>query len=266
MYSPLTTFIDRLDAGLVPTRAVIDWSCPVPFFGDALTARIATVGINPSNREFVGKDGSALSGAEQRLPTLYSMGVSRWANLDALQIREIVEDCRGYFRRKPYASWFRVLDRLLAHSDASFYGVTPAACHLDLIPYATVEKWGCLPGSEQRALLESSADALGLLLRELPVTMLVLNGQSVVRRFEFLAGTHLEARDMANWRLQRGSRPAVPGVAYTGQIDRIGGIHLSRSVLVLGYNHNLQSSFGVTGQVISRIGRWIGSFNDVRTR
>lgn len=238
----------------------------MPFFGDATTARIATVGINPSNREFVGRDGSALSAAEQRLPTLYSMGVSRWSHLHAVQIREIVQACRMYFQRKPYASWFGVLDRVLAHSDASFYGATPAACHLDLIPYATVRKWGGLPVSEQRALLESTGDALGLLLRELPISVLVLNGQSVVRRFEFLIGAHLQARVMSGWELPRVSRSGVPGVAYTGEVDRIGGVQLSSPVTVLGYNHNLQSSFGVTGQVISRIGRWIGSFADVRDR
>lgn len=262
MYSSLTTFIERLDTGHVPPTTVIDWSCPVPFFGDATNARIATVGINPSNREFVRSDGSALGGAEQRLPTLHSMGLSRWSHLHSGQMREIIRACREYFRRNPYARWFGVLDRLLTYSDLSFYGDTSAACHLDLIPYATVEKWGRLPSSEQRALLESTGDALGLLLRELQIPVLVLNGQSVVRHFEFLADVALQGRIMKGWELPRGSRPAVRGVAYTGCVDRIGGVHLSNWVMIFGYNHNLQSSYGVTERVISRIGEWIGNSAD----
>jgi hypothetical protein len=34
---------------------------------------------------------------------------------------------------------------------------------------------------------------------------------------------------------------------------------------VVGYNHNLQSSFGVTSQVIADIGRWLVSCRAVST-
>ena len=37
------------------------------------------------------------------------------------------------------------------------------------------------------------------------------------------------------------------------------GYALSRELLVLGFNHNLQSSYGVTSQVIDAIRHWVGN-------
>ena len=47
------------------------------------------------------------------------------------------------------------------------------------------------------------------------------------------------------------------GVAFTGLVDSVSGIKLDRQLQVLGFNHNLQSSFGVTNPVISSIREWI---------
>ena len=38
----------------------VDSSLPILFFGDALTARVATIGLNPSKFEFVGRTGRTL--------------------------------------------------------------------------------------------------------------------------------------------------------------------------------------------------------------
>jgi hypothetical protein len=50
----------------------------------------------------------------------------------------------------------------------------------------------------------------------------------------------------------------VNGFLFTGTIGTLGGIDLEREVSVYGYNHNLQSSFGVTSEVIDRIGVRLG--------
>jgi hypothetical protein len=47
------------------------------------------------------------------------------------------------------------------------------------------------------------------------------------------------------------------GVAYKGVVSAVSGIKLPHEILVLGYNHNLQSSFGVTNEVIFAIRDWI---------
>ena len=76
MYGAMTTLLEMLEANQAAGLEVIGWGCPVPFFGHLESAQLATVGINPSNREFVGIDGNELAGQDRRLPTLDSLGLS----------------------------------------------------------------------------------------------------------------------------------------------------------------------------------------------
>jgi hypothetical protein len=47
------------------------------------------------------------------------------------------------------------------------------------------------------------------------------------------------------------------GFAYEGVVEDLAGMDLGRRVVVLGFNHNLQSSYGVTAAVIKGISRWV---------
>ena len=89
--------------------------------------------------------------------------------------------------------------------------------------------------------------------------MLILNGRSVVQSFEEIAGIRLDPRRMPAWALPRGPKPDVVGFAYEGTVHSLAGIPLQHELLVLGYNHNLQSSFGVTKEVVKAIGAWVSS-------
>src|SRR4051794_11874447 len=124
-------------------------------------------------------------------------------------------------------------------------------------PYATAKKWGSLTMREQRSLLADSGDSLGVVLRESSVQWLVLNGRAVVKHFQWLSDVKLDAIEMPDWMLRRSGRPGVSGFAYAGVTERIGTVHLETPIGVLGYNHNLQSSFGVTSEVIGSIGDWL---------
>lgn len=259
MYSAMSQFIDRLDSGALAGTSVIEWSCPVPFFGDLSTARIATVGINPSNREFVDDRGEELRGSNRRLPTLRSLGHDEWADINGQQLVEIVAACRSYFSINPYDRWFRVLENVLSETSTSFYGNEPGACHVDLVPYATAVKWGCLKPPEQLLLLKATSDALGLLLRDSEIRLLILNGRSVIKNFEVMANVTLVERHMEDWALPRGNGSHIPGFSYSGEVRYLGGVHLPTPLRVLGYNHNLQSSFGVTNAVVSSIASWLGA-------
>ena len=138
----------------------------------------------------------------------------------------------------------------------TFYGEYPSACHLDLVPYATTAKWGLLPTEDRRELVRANADTLGLLLRESSVEALILNGRSVVSHFEASSGVSLGAVPMPEWGLFRRNGKPVVGIAYLGEVDRVGSVQLMSSIRVVGYNHNLQSSFGVTSKVIEAIAAW----------
>jgi hypothetical protein len=62
---------------------------------------------------------------------------------------------------------------------------------------------------------------------------------------------------MATWALPRSQNEKVSGIAYKGALSEIAGIELRQELVVLGFNHNIQSSFGVTTQVMDAIQRWI---------
>ena len=61
LFSILTSLIAKLDGPDIAETGIIPWAAPIPVFGDLCTSRVATVGLNPSNREFVDEDGIELT-------------------------------------------------------------------------------------------------------------------------------------------------------------------------------------------------------------
>jgi hypothetical protein len=253
----LSTLIAQLENKSIKTTKVIPWSCPVPSFGDFSQATVATVGLNPSNREFVDESGKELEGAARRLHTLKSLGITRWREAEYDHLNQIEESCRGYFARNPYNGWFRSLDQMIAGARASYYGNAARACHLDLIPFATSCKWTELATTQRTALLQCSGNTLGFLLRDSKIRLMVLNGKTVVENLQRVACIELEKTRMDGWELPRRNGNGIAGIAYRGSIRTLCGVKLGRSILVLGYNHNIQSSFGVTTGVKNAIRDWI---------
>ena len=257
LFSILTSLIAKLDGPDIAETGIIPWAAPIPVFGDLCTSRVATVGLNPSNREFVDEDGIELSGLRRRrFHTLRSLGLSSWSAIDAQHLRLIQDSCRDYFRRNPYDDWFKPLDGVISGTGASFYDGECSACHLDIIPYATSEKWRNLK-AKQRALLEFAGDSLAALLRTSSVRLVVLNGQSVVDHFQDMAGVDFVRLRMPTWSLLRKSRSSIDGYSYAARVERIGPVPLNRKIVVLGYNHNRQSSPGVSGKIAGAIRDWV---------
>jgi hypothetical protein len=259
LHAKVTTLLCRLDRAAALGTDVIAWSSPVPSFGDISTARVATVGLNPSNREFVDEMGAELEGEFRRFHTLASLGLPSWMDADARHLRLILASCREYFARNPYDGWFKRLDTVLSGADVSFYGPTSNACHLDLIPFATMRKWTELSVRQRSLLLSVAEDTLGLLLRDSPIRVIVLNGMSVVDHFQSVAGLKLSREQIPDSTLPRVDRLDVGGYGFRGTLRSLAGIPLQREILILGYNHNLQSSFGVTKGVIHAIRNWLSS-------
>ena len=259
MKPELATLIDRLTNPLLMQASVIDWGAPVPSFGDLSTSRVATIGLNPSNREFVDANGKELHGEERRFHTLNSLGITEWSKVDRQHLILMLTLCKEYFKRNPYDGWFKKLDYVISGANVSYYFPSFDACHLDLIPYATSCKWTELTSKQRELLLEITGDTLGLLLKNSHVQLVVLNGQSVVTNFEKITNSSLEQEVMPSWTLPRKKDPGVTGVAYFGKVSSIGGLSLGREIYVIGYNHNIQSSFGVTHEVLSAIRKWVAA-------
>ena len=257
LLSALTTLIDRMDSDAVDGTDIIPWSCPVPIFGDLGNPQLATLGINPSSREFVDGSGEQLRGGSRRFHTLDSLGLEAWAEADARHLELILDSFSSYFYSNPYDAWFKKLDFAIAGANVSYYDSPSSACHLDLIPFATIRRWTGLSAQQRSSLLALSGDILGMILRDSQVRILILNGSSVVKGFQSVAGVSLRAQEIPTWSLGRRSSAEVKGVAYTGVTETVSGINLDREIMILGFNHNLQSSFGVTMEVITSIRQWI---------
>lgn len=251
--------IDRLQADALKETNVIPWGAPVPAFGDLWRSKIATLGLNPSNREFVDDCGNELDGTNRRFHTLRSLNLRWWSETESEHFDLMVESCTSYFSKNPYDRWFKKLDYIIEGTGASYYSALfkSPACHLDLIPYATACKWTELNKLQRTTLLEFNADTLGELLRDSNVSAIILNGKSVIETFCHVTNAKLETEVMHEWMLPRRTSAGVLGHAYEGSVSSIAGIDLEREIEVFGFNHNLQSSFGVTKRVMDSIRKWL---------
>lgn len=269
MLSSLPTLISRLESTEMRRSGVISWGCPVPVFGNLNRSTIATLGINPSNLEFVDEQGNELEGEARRFHTLNSLGLASWRSADATHLRVLLQSFDEYFDRNPYDRWFKKLDAVLSGAGATFYGESRVslpnfaldrfACHLDLVPYATRSKWTDLTSRQRESLLRFGGNCLGHLLRDSQIEFVVCNGRSVVQHLECVAGIELSCNELKGCVLPRRSLPDVKGFVYTGTLSQVCGVDLGRDVTVLGFNHNLQSSFGVTSRVIRKLAIWIAN-------
>lgn len=253
----LMRLVQLLANGFPAALGAIPWASPVPMFGSVLKSRVATLGLNPSNLEFEGIGGHPLCKPLNRFETLGSLCLQNWRRAGATEIIRISDACEFYFARRPYHIWFNPLDKIIGGLGVSYYDEQSSACHLDLVPFATATKWSGLNGSARAQLMAMGAPTLVQLIKSSDIRILVLNGASVVRAFETLIGAKLEKSEMAEWALRRGCGRNVTGYAYVGRISSIGEVPIGRTLLVLGYNHNIQSSFGVSTAVVQEIRRWI---------
>lgn len=234
-------------------RGVLDWASPVPVFGDHKNATIATMGINPSNLEFQDQDGDELDGQERRFHTLHSLGLDSWCDISPEHHEEIEEMCRLYFHNRPYTRWFNQLDYLIAETGYSYYNYHEKACHLDLVPYATRNKWALLKSIDTRYLKSLTKHSLRKLIDESSVEMVILNGQQVVNEYKDIFQNGLRSRNRQPWNLSRRNGKHVLGIAYTGKYQAANG----RTIKIVGFNHNIQSSYGMTKAVRESMRRWI---------
>jgi hypothetical protein len=235
---------------------VIPWSSPIPFFGDIYNSSVATLGLNPSNREFVDRFGKELVGEKRRFPTLNSLNLLSWANIDKTNMEVLSRSLLEYFNGNPYDTWFKQLDYIISDLDCSFYNdmyCTRKACHLDLVPYATSTKWSSLGMGERNTLLEMSSEVLVDLINISHIDVLILNGATVVNTLQQISETTFDKTSASNIDLKRKNGNDVEGYLYTGKIDSICGRSIGRNLNIVGFNHNIQNSFGITKNVRSEL-------------
>ena len=135
---------------------------PVVAFGNAHTARIATLGLNPSYIEF--EDDYVAAG----------FGDLRYAPDST--IGEILQDQYEYFQRKQYR-WFKPLGTILNETHASYKDGSAAS--LDLVQWATKPVWSKLSVTVRRKLLNQDVPFLAQQLQHENFHTLLVNGSGV---------------------------------------------------------------------------------------
>jgi hypothetical protein len=165
-----------------PSPSTVPGSLPVLFFGDPATASVATVGINPSLREYLAsKGGRELNDHSQRFETLRSLGTADRASLTADNCDTAVRRMMGYFQpgRPWYTGWFQPLVDLLRGMGAGYEEGT--AVHLDVVQEATDPTWSDLKKerpAEAEALLAADGPFLRWLLNTYSFRLVVCNGRT----------------------------------------------------------------------------------------
>lgn len=81
-----------------PGQSSVPGSLPVVFFGDLFTARVATVGLNPSHQEYLDRSGNERCGALRRFETLHSLRAPDRASLSVEQCDRAIATMRTYFQ------------------------------------------------------------------------------------------------------------------------------------------------------------------------
>jgi hypothetical protein len=161
---------------------VVEGSTPVVSFGDFRQVRVATLGINPSNLEFVDAKGNLLQGEKRRLATTKSSEAASLGSLSDSQVEKVIDECNRYFDVNPYG-WFKTLDEVIKPGlGVSYFDGT--LCHLDLCQWATNEKWGELDPKTRNILLEDGLPHLRNQLTKSNISLVVVNGRSVWNQIE----------------------------------------------------------------------------------
>ena len=227
----------RIRRPIPPGLCVVPGSTPVVAFGNARTAKVATLGLNPSSREFQDSSGQDLVGCFRRLATHRSLGVCDLAIAPPATIAQVLEDCNEYFQRNPY-EWFNQLEPILNACGVSY--CDGSVCHLDLVQWATKPTWGGLCPSVRRCLLDDDAQFLREQLSNENIELLLVNGSGVACPLQEMFETEFKELCLDELGL-------IPGFGknrtrlFTGSV-------LSE-VRVVAWNVNLQSPYGVTPEL-----------------
>lgn len=166
-----------LDHGVIPG------SLPVVSFGDFATAGVATISLNPSDKEFLDNHGNWLLGRRRRLESLNSLGLTSPSQLTDELIKQVLQRNNDYFSGNPFLSWFSHLNRLLLRAGVGSY-FDGSACHLDLVQWSTKPKQGQLAPGVWPALVERDRRFLQWQLEHSNIKVVLANGKGVVDQLQ----------------------------------------------------------------------------------
>ena len=166
-------------------KEILPGSTPVISFGNPHKSTVATLGINPSTKEFL------IGNKNKRLRPI---GSKRLIDLEILKKQEneplsikdaeiIIQSCYEYFENKNwYKSWFKPMEQMvLSQLGFSYFaGNSPKACHLDIVQWATDPVWSLVSKRSKELLVESDREFLAKQLKVHKFKFILLNGDSAI--------------------------------------------------------------------------------------
>ena len=227
---------NRLQSNCPIPSLLVPKSTPVISFGDFERARVFTLGINPSNLEFEDREGQLLKNNLRRLQTQSSLSAEYGVPYSDRQLERILEDCFNYFNKRPY-HWFNKLENILLTLGSTYYEAGSAA-HVDLVQWATKDKWGDLSNNEREELIDDGRQFLEYQLRSENLELLLLNGRTVCVEFQKWSGIQYS---YSSFEIPKGKNAQIMTGLYNGRVK------------VIGWSANLQSSYGISTADIDRL-------------
>lgn len=223
-------------------NAVVARSTPIVSFGNFRIASVATLGINPSNREFEDQNKRLLIGQSQRLENLDSLNADSSKSLTDSQVCKLVSACDSYFEKNSY-SWFTPLEKVIKPGLGVSY-FDKSACHLDLVQWSTSAKWQALSTQTKRKFLDDGKSHLQNQLSRAQISTVVVNGISVWRELQSAGfGTPEKVGSLA-----------FPNGKTTCQLL----VLKYRGSTFLGWTSNLQSQRGAnSNQFLKNLASWL---------
>ncbi len=173
-----------------PTKYITPGSTPVISFGDFTTATLATLGINPSSKEFLAGDKLRVKG-KKRLSDKESLGIGIGDPIREEHAPAIWNGCINYFSPSGHRyAWFKDLDQVLIHTGRSY--ADGSTCHIDLVQWATSPAWKEIPKDAQPTLIEQDFNFFKFQVAQENLRTLVVNGRAVYNVISKIEGFNIE--------------------------------------------------------------------------
>jgi hypothetical protein len=181
----LERLIKRTMEAFPQNAPIVEQSTPVVAFGDCTTARVATLGINPSYEEFQDSNGVLLKGKEKRLVDHESLGGDFTFGLSESQAEKVIAGCSTYFLNRPFG-WFDDIENVVLKPNGMNYR-SGEACHLDVIQWATNPIWSKITNQRECvSLLENDSEFLKFQIASQGYDFIFLNGNTVIKQVKSL--------------------------------------------------------------------------------
>ena len=219
--------LERIKKPIGNNMNITKGSTPIIYFGDYDNAKACTVSINPSDREFLDKNGKILTNNEERLCSRIKLGRKDTDELTDSDAETVLKYCKNYFKTRPYKTWFNKYDYLINKFGYSYFNDT--CVHLDLVQWATTPFWNKVSDRNKSLHLKNDIPVLEYLLNK-QFDVIFLNGSTVVTNIcRYLNSMDLNEKETF-FKNKNGNTCKIK--VYTGKY---------KSIKVIGWSTYLQS-------------------------